>query len=183
MRANSGWRCGGWLVLAVLAVGLAAPVTAQQTGVRARGQQSRQQLEFRVRQLFAERMRSDLGLSEEQFSRVQANLEPFQQERRDLARREGATRLRIQALLQDGGRDEGEADALLQEMIELREAELALFKREMDALAGDMTSEQRLRFIVARDQLNQRIQGNRFRQGAGPPGPPPGGIDPPTGLR
>jgi Spy/CpxP family protein refolding chaperone len=94
-----------------------------------------------------------------------------------LRRAFGATRLRIQAVLEAGEREDSEAAGLLDEMVSLREEELSLFKREMEALAEDLTPEQRLRFIVFRDRLNQRIQGVRGREGfGGPPGGmPPGG--------
>ncbi len=159
---------------AVIGVGAAA----QETGARPRGQaaQSRQNMEARIRQAFAERMRVELGLSQEQFEGVQASLEGFQEERRELAQRERATRLRMQAVLEAGEREDSEAEGLLRDMIELREAELDLFKREIEALGAHMTPEQRLRFIVLRDRLNQRIQGARGR-GLGPgPGPGPGGA-------
>ena len=184
MNVKSRARIGGWLLVNLLLLGLASPALGQEAGARTRGQmESRQQLEARVRQLFNQRIRADLGLTKEQFSEVETRLQPFQQERRDLARRERATRLRIQAVLQDVGRDECEADELLAEMIKLREEELSLFKREMEALGDQMTSEQRLRFIVYRDQLNQRLQGARGRAlGGGPPGGvPPGGPDPAGG--
>jgi hypothetical protein len=133
-------------------------------------------MEARIRQAFAERLRVELGLTEEQFQGVQASLEEFQEERRELAQRERATRLRIQAVLEAWEREDSEADGLLRDMVSLREAELDLFKREMDALADHMTPEQRLRFIVLRDRLNQRIQGARGR-GPGPgTGPGPGGA-------
>jgi hypothetical protein len=168
------------VVLAALmaaSAGVVSGLAAQEAGVRGRGQaQSRQIMEARIRQAFAERLRVELGLTEEQFQGVQASLEEFQEERRELAQRERATRLRIQAVLEAGEREDSEADGLLRDMVSLREAELDLFKREMDALADHMTPEQRLRFIVLRDRLNQRIQGARGR-GPGPgTGPGPGGA-------
>jgi Spy/CpxP family protein refolding chaperone len=111
-------------------------------------------MEAQLRRAFGERIRLDLGLSEEQFSRVQSSLQVFQEERRELARRERATRLRIQAVLEAGEREDSEAAGLLDEMVSLREEELSLFKREMEALAEDLTPEQRLRFIVFRDRRN-----------------------------
>ncbi len=178
MKLRRWVRVGTWLLVAGIAAGSMGPLVAQQGGARVRAQtQSRQNMEAQLRRAFGERIRLDLGLSEEQFSRVQSSLQVFQEERRELARRERATRLRIQAVLEAGEREDSEAAGLLDEMVSLREEELSLFKREMEALAEDLTPEQRLRFIVFRDRLNQRIQGVRGREGfGGPPGGmPPGG--------
>lgn len=174
MKSRRWVRMGMGLLVAGLAAGSTGPLTAQQEGTRSQTQ-SRQNMEAQLRRAFGERIRQDLGLSEEQFSRVQSRLQAFQEERRTLARRERATRLRIQAVLEAGEREESEASELLAEMISLREEELSLFKREMEALSEEMTPEQRLRFIVFRDRLNQRIQGVRGREGFGGP---PGGARP-----
>lgn len=180
-RSRGGVIWTGVVLAAVLSgpVWVGGGASAQETGARPRGQaQSREVMEARIRRAFGERLRVELGLTEEQFAGVQESLEEFQAERRELAQRERATRLRIQAVLEAGEREDSEADRLLQDMLSLREAELDLFKREMAALAAYMTPEQRLRFVVLRDRLNQRIQGFR---GRGPGAGPPGGAGPGPG--
>jgi len=199
MRQTRRFVLRAFVLAALSAVVLPTGLRAQR-GPPPRGQgqgQDRQEMEARVREAMAARMKEALGLTDEELMALEERMEPFRESRRALARRESANRLRVTAYLQDGGR-EGEAEELLNTLGDLRSEELTLFQEELEALADLLNPEQRLQFMVARDQMNQRIR--RAREGSGgnrarPPGGgagnwpetwdgfEPGGIDLPLTLR
>jgi hypothetical protein len=168
-----------WLALALgLVIALPAAAAAQQGPPEGRGQNrmSREEMEARIRETMARRIQEDLGLADEEMQALQEAMRPFEEQRRRLARREGATRLRVQAFLADGGR-EGEAEELISTLVDIRRQELELFVEEEEALAELLDPDQRLRFLMVRDQLNQRIQRARWQNGGARPPRPPGGMD------
>jgi hypothetical protein len=178
MRFREG-RSWGWVAILVLAavVPVAEAAAQEGTGRPPRGQgMSRSEMEQQVRFMFGRRMMQELDLSQEEFEALQELQRPFQERRRALGQRERATRLRIAAYLQDGGR-EGEADELLAELASIRADELSVFQDELEAVSGILDPDQQLRFVVLRDQLNQRIQRARWQAQGTRGGPPPGGID------
>jgi hypothetical protein len=103
---------------------------------------------------------------------VQGVMESFQEDRMGLARTQASLRHR----LQDPGLpaiQDPEAQALLQEMVQLQERELALYRQEQEQLLTHLSPSQLLRLYALREQMNRRVQ--QLRQGRGGPGGPPGG--------
>jgi hypothetical protein len=168
-----------WTGAAALALALLAPV-----GVRAQvdpgAAPDRAQLEQRVRQRFAETVKAELGITQEQLDRLGKVQESFQERRRDLARRDVALRRRMAP---DAARpSDDDAKQILKELVSVRDDEAKLFRSEMDGVLEVLTPVQAVRFYVLRDQLMQRVR--RLRQngpGRGGPGGPPLGRGP--GLR
>ena len=144
---------------------LPAGLHAQAGGQGRRGGADRAQLEERVRAQMGRVMRERLGLDEEQAARLSEVTQDFDGQRRELFDLEQATRRRVQALLLEGGNDQGEASELITRMGELREREAELFRSEQEALLEVLTPVQVLRLQELRQDLGQRIRALGGRNG------------------
>ena len=146
------------------------------------GQQSRQELEERVRARFGQMIQQRLGLDQEAAQSLNATVQSFQEERGRLAREQEALRKRVEAFALEGGGSNSDAQQLLDRMNELRGRENQLYMTEQDSLAKVLTPSQLLRFNVMREQMAQRIQqlrmGGMMGRGRGPGGGGPGGGGP-----
>lgn len=146
--------------------------------------QDRVQLERRVRQRFAQMIRTQLELSDEQAAELGEVMEPFQEERLQLMRQDQGLRRRVEAVLIEGSVVDEEADDLLGRMVDLRERELLIFTREQQALRRVLTPSQMLQFQVMREQLNERVRALGQQQGARRPRRGGGGgMEPSAGGR
>jgi len=170
------WRSRSALFLAAILALPSIPLSAQvvQPG---RGQQ-RNRLEQRLRQGFQQSIQAQLGLEPGQMRSIQEVLRSFDEERSELSRAQASVRLRLRdSSLRDIG--EPEARNLLQEMVDLQERELDLYRNEQARLLELMNPVQLVRFYQLRDQLGQRVQ--QLRQGRGQGGGP-GGMRAPGGA-
>ncbi len=142
------------------------------------GQRQRLELERRLQQGFNRSVQTQLGWDQARMQSLQGILRSFQEDRQTLNRAQASLRYRLRdPALQDWS--ESDAQALLQEMVDLQEQELDLYKREQAELLKVMTSVELVRFYRLRDNLGQRLQ--QLRQGGGRGGGPPGG-GPPGGV-
>lgn len=165
---------------------LATLTVPSDAGAQDRSRDSeRSELEERVRARFAELVRRRLGLSEEQERTLASVVESFQDERRELGRRQGTLRRRIRSLdLDDRSTDEvelsvEEARAILEEMAAVRAEEVRLLRAEQEALLQILGPVQVLQFHQLREDMADRIRRARGRRGGDDGhrrggGPPPG---------
>jgi hypothetical protein len=196
-------KTGSWIRAVVVALGLAAPMSAQlppqqQPGARgALPQANRLQMERRLQQAFAQRVRVELGLNPAQATALGDATLGFQRERQDLVRRENELRrrYRMEAAEAGGARagapavPDAEALEILRELRALRAAELDLYTREQERLLQLLTPAQVVRYYLLREQLADRINGLRGGAAGGgraapaggrrAPGPPPPDAPPP----
>lgn len=135
-------------------------------------------MEQRVRARIAQMIREELGMTEAEYQPVGEVLARFHQERRTLARSEQATRRRVEALLLEGGENPAEARELLAHLVELREEEAAIFRREQTALLEVLSPAQVLELHAVRERIIRRIRSFRGRRG----GRGPGNVDGPPGV-
>lgn len=156
---------------------LAAPLSAQDRD-RRRGPQDREAMEQRVRAQMARMIREELGLTEAEYEPVAEVMSRFHEERRTLVRSEQATRRRVEALLLEGGEDTQEARELLDRLVELREEEAAIFRREQETLLEVLSPVQVLELHTVRERIIRRIRSFRGRRG----GRGPGNVDGPSGV-
>lgn len=162
-----------WIPMALLAALVVAPTSVD--AQRRRGDPpDRAQIEQRIRAQMGRMMQQRLGLDEEGAARLSEVVQAFEAQRRELARREQATRRRVEALDQDGGRDE-EALELIRLQAELRMEEARLFVSEQDALLEVLTPNQVLELQDLRQDLGRRI---RALRGGGRSGSPDGSRGP-----
>lgn len=136
---------------------LPQPAEAQQRPRRP----DRAELERRIRERFGELVRRELGLRVEQLEEVERVARSFEQQRRELARRDRELRRRLRS--GDAQRDPHEARTLLQEIARVRQDEGRLFSDEMEALLRTLSPEQALRFYRLREELMERVR--RLRPG------------------
>ncbi len=181
-------RLLGWTALMFALVGAPTALGAQEPQRRGGGRvgppQDRVQLERRVRQRFAQMIRTQLELTDEQAAELGEVMEPFQEERLQLMRQDQGLRRRVEAVLIEGSVVDEEAEDLLGRMVELRERELLIFTREQQALRRVLTPSQILQFQVMREQLNERVRALGQQQGARrPPRGGGGGMEPAAGGR
>jgi hypothetical protein len=136
-------------------------------------QRQRLELERRVQQGFHRSIQNQLGWDQAKMQGLQEIMRSFQQDRMALNRAQASLRYRLRdPALPD--MTEGEASALLEEMVSLQEQELDLYKMEQEKLLEVMTPLELVRFYRARDNLGQRLQ--ELRQGRGRPGGQAGGV-------
>lgn len=155
------------LVLGTLALS-GAPLALQ-----AQEEPPRQELERRVRQAFANRVRTALQLSDQETRSLVRLVREFEVERRALAGRTRILNDRVTQFLRDGGGAE-EANELLEERVGLQRAEADLFEAEQRALLEILSPAQVVRFDRLRQELNQRLRNARRRtERPGNPGTSP----------
>lgn len=157
---------------------LTAPLSAQDRRDRRPGPQDREAMEQRVRAQMARMIREELGLTEAEYEPVGQVMAQFHEGRRSLARSEQATRRRVEALLLEGGDDTQEAMELLDRLVELREEEAAIFRREQEALLEVLSPAQVLELHAVRERIIRRLRSFRGRRG----GRGPGNVDGPPGV-
>ena len=162
------------LLLALLTL-LPEPALAQrgQTGAP----ESREQLERRVRERFESLIRKELSIDEATSTRLRMMAEQFAPERRQLARQRGELRRAMRSL--DDLLPAAEAQAILDDLVEVQRAELEMLVRERAALLAFLSPGQVLRFYALRDQFGDRVRDVRDR----PTGRGPGGGGAPRGSR
>ena len=137
---------------------------------------------MRLQAGFNRSIQAQLGFSQEVMQSLQSVMRSFQQDRSSLNQAQATLRYRLRnPALSELGEDE--ARALIQEMVDLQQRELDLYKREQEELLKVMSPLQLIRFYRARDELGQRVQ--QLRQGRGQGGGPGGvgGMATPPGGR
>jgi Spy/CpxP family protein refolding chaperone len=145
------------------------------------GQRQRLELERRLQLGFQRSIQNQLGLGQETMQSVRIVMQSFQEDRSALNRAQASLRYRLRdPALPDMGEDE--AKALVQEMVDLQQRELDLYKKEQGELLRVLSPVQLIRFYRLREAMGQRVQ--QLRQGRGQGGgrggagglaPPPGG--------
>lgn len=157
-------RAGLTMVVAgVLLASSHVPASAQ-----IRRPPARQELERQIQQRFQQRVRQELALSVDEARQLAGVVEGFQEQRRELVRRETALRVTFRttgALLSDDAALEA-----LEEMAAVQEKEARLLRAEQERLLEILSAPQVLRFYTLRAELADRIRGIQRGGGPGPPG-------------
>lgn len=131
----------------------------------------REHLEQRVRERFESLIRAELAIDESTATRLRETMESFFPERRALGMRNGALRRQLREL--DDVLPPAEAQAVLDALIEVQQAEVDLFAREQAELLEFLAPGQLLRFYALRDQFEERVR--RVRDQSGGAGDAPSG--------
>lgn len=148
------------LLAVALAAALSAPVAAQDDRGRRSDPQDREALMERVRARMAHVIQERLELTDEESEELSAVVRRFEQRRGALAREDMALRRRFDALEETDVSDE-EARGLLDQMIELRRRESALFEEELDGLLDVLSPSEIIEFQALRQEMGRRIRSLR----------------------
>src|SRR4051812_48136705 len=142
-----------WLVL--LLITSVPPAAAQQPDSAVRTDSLRHHIEER----FAGRVHQELGLTNEQTTKLRATSQQFGTRRRELHSRYRALRQALQQQLQPGVAARQDSVARLTDaMIDLRIASAQASRDEMREVGKYLTPVQRARFFVMRERLRHRMK-------------------------
>jgi len=133
-----------------------------------------ERLRLQVEQRFGERLKEELGLSEDQASKLRVSLATIAARRRGMEMAERRLRQALAFQLRPGVAANADSVAKLVDAItDHRVAFAQTFKDEMRELSATLNPVQRGQYLLLRDRLMQRAQElmqNRLNQGAVPPG-------------
>lgn len=147
-----------WVLLCVIAVPGVGAQTPPDTGAGAEKAEV-QQLQHRLRQRWSERVRGNLGLTNDQATQLQATEDKYLRQRRDFAQRQRAINEALRGQLQPGVAANQDSVRKLMAARERNRASLAqLDQNENQEIAGYLNPVQHARYQMMREQLRQRIQ-------------------------
>lgn len=155
-------RAAAVLIVAASSLGSAGPAAAQE-------RPGRDRLEAEIRARFNAVVKRELGLEDGTLARLDAELETLQEDRRELGARQRQLRRRMAStgtLLSDE-----QARSVLDELVTVQEAELALLRREQERLLQVLTPPQLVRFYTLRERFADRVRELRRRRPGGERGP------------
>jgi Spy/CpxP family protein refolding chaperone len=144
------------LALGVLLLAAAAgPLAAQQerdTVPRSK------ELRGRIERRFAERVREELALTDEQTVRLKTIATEYGGRRRELRHRERDLRSALDAQIREGAASDQDSVArLTRNLLDLRVEYAESWREEMGKLSPFLTPVQRARLLVMRERLIQRV--------------------------
>ncbi len=135
----------------LLLAAAAGPLRAQE------GTPHRRELRDRIEHRFAERVRAELALTDEQAAKLRAVAQENGARRRELRRRERALTGALDDQLRAGGSvDQDSVARLTRELLDLRVEYAESWRAEMGKLSF-LTPVQRARLMVMRDRLLHRV--------------------------
>ena len=149
------------VVLTFAAAGLGTISAQDPDTTRPRAQELRERIEER----FAQRVQEQLGLTDEQTTKLRATSRQYGDRRRGLEARESDLRLALTGQLRPGVAANPDSVArLTKALLDLRVDYAKTWRDEMDDLSY-LTPVQRAQLYVMRDRLLQRVQEIRDERG------------------
>ena len=144
-------------ILLVLLCALTRPLTAQNppdTGEAAQAQQLRE----RIRERWHQVVRTQLGLTPDQATKLQATEDRFAAQRRDIAQRQRGVQEALRGQLQPGVAANADSVRRLMDARDQNRAALAQIERDEDKeVTGYLSPVQRARYQIMRQRLQERI--------------------------
>jgi hypothetical protein len=150
-----------WLWLSLAALSLARPAAAQGDDSERAGQ-----LRQRVEGRFAERVREQLKLSDDQMLRLRNTARTYGARRRELVGREREIRAALAEQLRPGGApDQDSVSRLTDALVAIRDAQAHTLQDENREMAEYLTPVQRSQLFVMRERLIRRAREIRQERG------------------
>ena len=162
------------LILPILAALSVAPrLRAQDT--LAPDPRLAERLRLQIEQRFGERIKEELGLSEDQAARMRVAMATISARRREMEQEERKMRMALAFQLRPGVAANSDSVAkLIESLTNHRVAYAQTFKDEMRELSNILNPVQRGQYLMLRDRLMQRAQelqqGRMLNQGLAPAG-------------
>jgi hypothetical protein len=123
------------------------------------------QMRAEVEQRFAERVRAELQLTDEQATRVRATAKDYGARRKELRDRERAVRGALADQLRPGiAAIDDSVARLTDDLVDLRVNYMESYRRELKDLSTFLTPVQRARLIILREQLVRAARAARDNQ-------------------
>lgn len=150
-----------WMTALVVAAGAPA-ARAQDSGVpRPRAEELRR----RIRERFADRIREDLKLNDDQMERLRATVSTYAGRRREMEQRQADLKSALSGQLQPGIAAKMDSVArLTDDLIDLRVRYTESFRDEQAELSRYLDPVQRARLTLLRDRLVDRAREFRGRR-------------------
>ena len=149
-----------WSLLLLTPFGMAGAQQADTSSVR------RDSLRHRIEERFAARAQQDLGLTNEQTTKLRATSQQFGTRRADLRTRGRQVREALTAQLQPGvAANQDSVAKLTNAMIELKTAEAQISRDEIKEQAKYLNPVQRARLYVMRERFSHRLKEVHGRRG------------------
>jgi Spy/CpxP family protein refolding chaperone len=152
---------------ALLALSAVHSLGAQDTGVN---QPRADLLRQRIEERFTARVQEELGLTDDQTTKLRSTAREYASRRRELEAQERDLRSALAAQLRPGvAADQNRVAELTSKLVDLRVAYAQSFRDEMKEHSKYLTPVQRAQLYIMRERLLQRIQEVRDRRedGAG----------------
>jgi len=129
---------------------------------------NRARLEQQIRQRMGQRVRNQLGLSDDQMKKLQETNRRFDERRRVLVDQERDVRmsLRDEMIRTDSGR-QSQVGTLLDRMTKVQRQRVDLLEQEQTELAKFLTPMQRAKYYGMTERLHQQVQQMRQQQMGG----------------
>ena len=148
--------------LVLLLLGTAAPVRAQQPGPE---RLRLEELRRRVRERYAERVRQELDLTDDQMRRLRATVGTYAAQRREMEARQRGLRAALVAQLRPGVAASRDSVARLSDgLTDLRVRYAQSFRAEQGEMARYLDPVQRAKITLLRERLLHRAQEFRGRR-------------------
>ncbi|MGE0441510.1 MAG: hypothetical protein AB7L66_06230 [Gemmatimonadales bacterium] len=148
----------------------AGPLRAQDT-VMVEGPRAAQ-LRRAIEARFADRLAVELGLNDDQATRVTAVLSRWAARRRVMETQEQQIRRDLARSMRPGvAANDGEVNGLVDKLLDSRAAYVQSFRDELADLSGILTAVQRAQYLLLRDRLLQRVEDLRNQRTEPPAGP------------
>ncbi|HXT17855.1 MAG TPA: Spy/CpxP family protein refolding chaperone [Gemmatimonadaceae bacterium] len=136
-----------------------------------------QALRRQIRDRFAEVVRRQLALTDDQAKQLKQVDDKYQQQRQSMQRDEREARQGLRALLEDttATPDAGKVDQYLNRLVQGERKRADILEGEQKDLSAFLNPVQRAKYMALREQLQHRIADltAQGRRGGPPPGPPP----------
>lgn len=119
----------------------------------------RAQLEARIRQRLGEMMRTQLDLTDEQFTKLQATNRKYDERRRLLVGQERDIRMAMRdELLAGDSAQQGKVNDLLDRMLKVQQQRLSINEAEQRELATFLSPAQRAKYLGIEEAMRRRMQ-------------------------
>ena len=156
-----------WMLLSVAAAAPTPRLDAQNPPDTSRAAEAQLRHEFQRR--WSERVRQELGLSDDQAGKLQATEGKYLQQRRDVMQHQRAVNEALRGQLQPGVAASDDSVRKLMDQRERNRQALAQLERDEDReIAGYLSPVQHARYQLMRQRLQDqigRIRGRRARRG------------------
>lgn len=152
MRFNPWWLA---VAVALAALVVAPPLSAQNEGEPERAEQLRQRVEGR----FAERVKERLQLSDDQMIRLRGTARTYGARRRELTERERGIRAALAEQLRPGvAANQDSVSQLTDALVAIRDSHAHALRDENREMSEYLTPVQRSQLFVMRERLVRRVR-------------------------